>query len=128
MLVALKPEDHRVAVLSRITDPKLAAKASAAVQEGRCFVADYTGEDPAYPAPSFVKVPLLHSSLYVVLLLLCRGGATDTRSSLCILHGMLPTLLHATESCFWPQTTPPQVLHVQKPQTQQPFKTLHHLQ
>lgn len=55
----LKQEDPRVAVLDRIDNPDFAAKAKAAVQEGRCFVADYTGEDPAYPAPSFVQVRLI---------------------------------------------------------------------
>ncbi|NJR41928.1 MAG: hypothetical protein HC767_04000 [Akkermansiaceae bacterium] len=58
-MAAIAPGDKRLRVLDRIADKEYAAKAKAAVAEGRCFVADYTGEDPTYTGPSLVKVPRL---------------------------------------------------------------------
>jgi arachidonate 15-lipoxygenase len=55
-LVHLKRSDPRAKVLERITHPEQLKKAKAALDSGRCFVADYTGTDPTYIGPSLIRV------------------------------------------------------------------------
>jgi arachidonate 15-lipoxygenase len=55
-LTHLEKNDPRAKVLERITNSEQLQKAKAALDSGRCFVADYTGTDPAYVGPSLIMV------------------------------------------------------------------------
>jgi arachidonate 15-lipoxygenase len=55
-LTHLEKDDPRAKVLERITNSEQLKKAKAALDSGRCFVTDYTGNDPAWVGPSLIKV------------------------------------------------------------------------
>jgi hypothetical protein len=55
---ALHQRDPRASIVHRIKHHALRKRAKQALKSGQVFIADYSGGDPRYKAPSLVKVRL----------------------------------------------------------------------